>query len=258
MLPTSFEAKHGSIRYVVNVVIDRPWKFDLTYKNAFTVLKQLDLNYENPALKIPTKMEVIKTFYCGFCKTAPLFLAASVPMSGYVSGQTINVSIEINNQSRIEVEDVKVSLKKLISYNSQTPRKHTKEEILSETEIRCGKVQKQSKAKLDQKILIPPVPPSNLNYCRVLNVAYEIHVTAKAGGVHKNPTIKIPLTIGTVPLNIHHYQPYAVQHASAPSQTPSPTNQVSFSDSLTRQMNSPNPNGGLRKIHQRTIKSSLI
>jgi Arrestin (or S-antigen), C-terminal domain/Arrestin (or S-antigen), N-terminal domain len=243
MLPTSFEAKHGSIRYLVNVVIDRPWKFDLTYKNAFTVLKQLDLNYENPALKIPTKMEVIKTFYCGFCKTAPLFVAASVPMSGYVAGQTVEVSIEINNQSRIDIDDVKVSLNKLIYYNSQTPRKHTKEEIITETEIRGGSVKKQSRIKLDQKILIPPVPPSNMNYCRVLNVAYEIHVTAKVGGVHKNPTIKIPLTIGTVPLNV--YNP--VQHGSAPSHTPSPTSQLSFSEALARQMINQNSTGILRK-----------
>lgn len=93
MLPTSFEAKHGSIRYLVNVVIDRPWKFDLTYKVAFTVLKQLDLNYENPALQIPTKMEITKTFYCGMCKSAPLYIAASIPMSGFVAGETIDINV---------------------------------------------------------------------------------------------------------------------------------------------------------------------
>lgn len=245
MLPTSFEAKHGSIRYLVNVVIDRPWKFDLTYKNAFTVLKQLDLNYENPALKIPTKMEVIKSFYCGFCKTAPLYIAASIPMSGYVAGQTIEVSLEINNQSRIEIDDVKVSLNKLIFYNSQTPRKHSKEQVLCETEIRAGKVQKQSRVKLDQKILIPPVPPSNLNYCRVLNVGYEVHVIAKVGGMHKNPVIRIPLTIGTVPLNNFNPQSYTRHQASAPSLTPSPTNQLSMTEILARQVTSQNSNGNL-------------
>lgn len=234
LLPTSFEAKHGSIRYLINVVIDRPWKFDLTYKVAFTVLKQLDLNYENPALKVPTKMEVFKTFYCGFCKTAPLYIAASIPMSGYVAGQLVNVSIEINNESSIDVEDIKVTLKKFIFYNSQTPSKKTKEEVLTEAEIRSGGVLKRNKGKFDQKLLIPPVPPSNMNYCRILNVSYEVHVTAKIAGIHKNPVIRLPITIGTVPLNVPAPQnpQFAIQYPSAPSQTPSPSGNRTFDDSI--------------------------
>lgn len=250
LLPTSFEAKHGSIRYLITVVIDRPWKFDLTYKVGFTVVKQLDLNYENPALKIPTKMEIVKTFYCGFCKTAPLYMAASIPMSGYVAGQHIDVSIHLNNESRIDVEDVRISLKKIILYNSQTPSMKTKEEILSEAEIRSGGVQKRNKGQFNQRILIPPVPPSNLNYCRVLNVSYEIHVTAKISGLHKSPTIKLPITIGTVPLNVPMPQVVYANHATAPSHTPSPTNQYSFQDSIARQTNFQNTNGdfGMRKL----------
>lgn len=243
LLPTSFEAKHGSIRYLINVVIDRPWKFDLTYKVAFTVLKQLDLNYENPALKIPTKIELANTFYCGFCKTDPLFMAASIPMSGYVAGQNINVSVEINNESRIDVEDLKIALKKIIHYNSQTPSKRTKEEILTETEIRCGGVQKRNKGRFDQKLLIPPCPPSNQNYCRILNVSYEVHVTAKIAGVHRNPVLKLPVTIGTVPLNVPmpQSQQFAIHYPTAPNVSPS--NQFSITDAVNMQA----PNGELRK-----------
>lgn len=259
LLPTSFEARHGSIRYLVTVVIDRPWKFDLTYKQAFTVIKQLDLNYESPALKIPTKMETVNTFYCGLCKTAPLYLAASIPMSGFVSGQNVSVSIDINNESRVDVDDIKVSLKKIIVYNSQTPTKKSKEEILTETEIRCGGVLKRNKGKFCQKLLIPPVPPSNTNYCRVLNVAYEVRVTAKVGGVHRNPSIKLPITIGTVPLNVQmqQYEPqFPFNYASAPSHTPSPIEQYSFSDAVAVHQSSQPANVEMRKLilYSRNIK----
>ncbi|CRK98596.1 CLUMA_CG012194, isoform A [Clunio marinus] len=240
LLPTSFEAKHGHIRYLVNVVIDRPWKFDLTYKLAFTVIKQLDLNYENPALRIPTKVEKIDTFFCGFCKTAPVYMAASIPMSGFVPGQNIPVCIEINNESRIAIDDVKVSLKKLVCYHSQTPKMKTKEEIISVKEIRSGEVRKRSKGKFDQRFAIPPLPPSNTNYCRVINVSYEIHVTAKVSGLHVNPVLKLPITLGTVPLSSPQNNLNVSQQSSS---TPSPTgNLLTFSDILHPQSNTQETN----------------
>lgn len=214
LLPTSFEAKYGSIRYIINVVFERPWKSNITYKVGFTVLKHLDLNYENPALKIPTKMETQKSFYCGICRTNPLLLMASIPMSGFVSGQGIPVSIQINNQSSIDVDQLKVSLMKIVFYNSQTPEKKTKEETQIISEVKCGKVQKNSAAKFDQRLNIPALPPSNLTYCRILNVSYEVHVSASMSGFHSNPLMKIPITLGTIPLNI--------QHPSAPVDVSSP------------------------------------
>lgn len=214
LLPTSFEAKHGSIRYIINVVVERPWKSNITYKVGFTVLKHLDLNYENPALKIPTKMEDQMSFYCGICRTNPLLLMASIPMSGYVSGQVILVSVQINNQSSIDVDQLTVSLVKIVFYNSQVPEKKTKVESETVTEMKCGKVQKRCATKFEQRLNTPALPPSNLTYCRILNVSYEVHVTAKMSGFHSNPVIKIPVTIGTVPLNI--VQQVAISTTSNP------------------------------------------
>lgn len=200
-------------------------------------------------MKIPTKMEVVSTFYCGLCRTKPLFLSASIPMSGFVAGQNVVVSVDIVNESRIDVEDVKISLKKIILYHSQTPSKKTKAETLSETEVRCGGVEKRNKAKYDQKIVIPPVPPSNMNYCQVINVEYEIHVTAKIAGIHRNPVVKLPITIGTVPLNVSlpQNQQFAIHYPSTPSHAPSPTGCATINDAITRQLNTQNTNGDIRK-----------
>ncbi len=59
----------------------------MTYKLAFTVIKQLDLNYENPSLHLPLKMETSKTFCCGILRSKPIFMMASIPMGGYVPGE---------------------------------------------------------------------------------------------------------------------------------------------------------------------------
>lgn len=209
----------------------------MTYKVAFTVIKQLDLNYENPSLSLPVKMEAIKTFYCGICKTKPLFMSASIPMGGYVPGQAISVSIQVNNESRIDVEDVRVTLKKVVRYNSQIPHTRTKQEKTTEAEIRCGGVRRKSKMAYTQELFIPAIPPTNINYCRVLNVCYEVNVKCKVSSLSFSPAIAIPIVIGTVPLNLN-------QNNAAVMMTPMIEN-MSYDQMLgsyTPQVNNENPN----------------
>lgn len=43
-ISTSFEGKHGSIRYWVKAEIDKPWSFNHKTKKAFTVISPIDIN----------------------------------------------------------------------------------------------------------------------------------------------------------------------------------------------------------------------
>lgn len=245
-LPTSCEAPYGAIRYLVSVVLDRPYKFDLTYKVAFTVIKQLDLNYENPSLRLPLKMETMKTFCCAFCRSRPLFLAASIPMGGYVPGQAINVNVEINNESNVDIDDVKVSLKKIIRYNAQIPSTMTKEDVITEVEVHSGGIKRRSKDTFNQQLFIPAVPPSNANYCRVLNVSYEVQVKCKVSGLSQGPVVKLPIIIGTVPImnNNQNQRAEIQQQPLPPIRTPSLVEMTydQMLGSFTPQVSVNNPN----------------
>lgn len=134
-------------------------------------------------------------------------------MGGYVPGQAINVGVEINNESRIDIEDVRVSLKKIVRYNAQIPHSRTKEERTTEAEIRCGGLKRRSKIAYTQQLYIPAVPPTNLNYCRVLNVCYEVQVKCKVSGMSFSPVVIIPIIIGTVPINLNPNINYDVPSA---------------------------------------------
>jgi hypothetical protein len=158
-------------------------------------------------------MEAMKTFCCAFCRTKPLYLSASIPMGGYVPGQAIAVSVEINNESRIDIEDVRVTLKKIVRYNAQIPHARTKEERTTEAEIRCGGLRKRNKIAYTQQLFIPAVPPTNINYCRVLNVCYEVQVKCKVSGMSFSPVVIIPIIIGTVPINLNPNVNYDIPSA---------------------------------------------
>lgn len=203
-LPTSFESKYGYIRYQIKVELERPWKFDLKFCFAFTVIKILNLNYESPGLRNKLKNETTKTFFLGFSSKA-LFVSAEIPISGFVAGQTIPVSINIRNDSNVDVEETKVSLIKIIHYNSQTPKRKTKERIESAAEVRNVGVKAKSKGNIEVHLSLPAVPPTNIASCQVIQVSYVISVVAMVGGLHRSAKMSLPITIGTVPLNSHQY-----------------------------------------------------
>lgn len=215
------EASYGAIRYLVSVVLDRAYKFDLTYKLAFTVIKPLDLNNENPSLQLPQRMEVMKTFCYSICQSKPIFLSVTTPNGGYVPGQAILATIHINNESRYDIEDVKVLFNKIVRYTSHTPTVKTKEDVTTELELNSGGVKRRSHVNFTQRIFIPAVSPTNTNYCHVLNVSYELQVKCKVSVISATssdgPSIKLPIVIGTIPINQRHVNtPIPLQ--SLPSQ----------------------------------------
>jgi hypothetical protein len=203
-LPTSFESKYGYIRYQIKVELERPWKFDIKHVFAFTVIKVFDLNYESPALRSPLKTETTKTFFLGL-SSKPLFVSAEIPISGFVAGQSVPVSIKINNDSSTDVEETKVTLKKIIFYNSQTPRRKTRERVETAAESRHPGVPAKAKGNIEASLVLPPVPPTNIAFCKVIQVHYELHITARVGGIHRSPTLRLPITLGTVPLQNFNY-----------------------------------------------------
>jgi len=182
--------------FILQVEVERPWKTDFKFCYAFTVLKPLDLNYENQQLKLPLKAEVSKSFFLGF-SNKNLYMTAEIPFCGYVSGQSAPVSVSINNESGIEVSEITIELMKMFYYNSDTPRMRTRrrEERVALTKHQGVPAKKKGAA--SGNLVIPAVPPTNTGTCRPVQVFYEILVTARTAGMHRNLTVVLPITIGT-------------------------------------------------------------
>ncbi|XP_041980826.1 arrestin domain-containing protein 17 [Aricia agestis] len=216
-LPSSFEGQYGYVRYTVKVTLDRPWKFDQDTKAAFTVINALDLNI-NPSYREPIHFQLEKTFGCFCCVSQPLSVDVRAPVSGYCPGQTIPLTIDIENKSNVQLHLVKIFLRKVVNYRATSPtnvNKKTKDVVVT---VQEGPAPAGTTKHWSLNIEVPPIPPSNLVNCNIIDLDYDLKVECVVSGMHFNMKDRKYVTIGTVPLVGLANQPSAPPAPSTPSQ----------------------------------------
>lgn len=195
---------------------------------AFTVISPVDLNQMEKAHE-PFKLAMDKTFCCWCCASAPLSVVVSIPVTGYVSGQTIPILAEIDNQSNVDLEKVKFQFRKHTMYHTTAP-KLTKKDVKTISELALGPFGKGEQRTIRQSLDIPPLPASNMINCGIIDLHYDLFVVCEVSGFHTNLDGVIPITIGTVPLK--NFTPQ------------SPASQMDISGMPTHPVSSPDTNGG--------------
>lgn len=116
--PESLNGKYGNIRYTIEALLDVPWGTGSglhEIKSQFTLARNDDLN-AYPDLQIHSTCEEIKRFCCFCCESDPLIMTVVLPRTGYVPGETIQVSISYNNKSNVEVSYTKINFKRFITF----------------------------------------------------------------------------------------------------------------------------------------------
>ncbi|CAD6242599.1 GSCOCG00009532001-RA-CDS [Cotesia congregata] len=220
-LPSSFEHDHGYVRYTVKASIDRPWKFDHQVKIAFTVVSNFDLNKEARALE-PVNLEMSKTFCCLCCGSPPLKVNIMMPVKGYVPGQAMMIRVNVENHSGIVVDTIKLILRKIVTFKANNPRFETKTEKIMIAEVSKGPVEGNATSDYQQKLDIPPLPPSNLTNCGIIDLEYNLKIEAcVAGWYHRNLKQNMLVFIGTIPLASYQN---SVMPPTSPSKVPMPGN----------------------------------
>ena len=246
LIPASFEAEHGHIRYHVEAVLDVPWGYDKECKVQFKVARNDDLNYQ-PELKLGSHNEEIKCFGYLCCESDPLIVTLKLPFIGFVPGQGIPYEIWYINRSDVAVRGTKISLRRIIRYNrlvsdsnfvrilvllvailSTSPHYKNKIEILNVTQsnesgVECGK-----RNKVKGILTIPSdVVNSNSSCCYVVQVSYDVFVEALTTGAHQNVELCTPIVIGTTPLIMDQNNSQAASRAIQ-----QPPNTINVSDQL--------------------------
>ncbi|XP_055703039.1 arrestin domain-containing protein 2-like [Phlebotomus papatasi] len=210
-LPSSFEGTHGYIRYAVDVVLERPWKFDTTFKKPFPVCRTLDLN-RDISLKLPAQMDYRKQFILSSTSRGILAITVNVLKTGYVSGGFIPIEAIVANNCGYSINQIVFSIRKIVTYKCTYPSKADKDEVTTIREKLVDCLIENDQSSFMERLEIPETPPTTLHFCNVLNITYEARVVAVIPGITVNPSVAIPIVIGTVPFASN-------QSPSSPSQS---------------------------------------
>ena len=156
----------------------------------------------------------------------PLVVLVSLPVRGFVPGQTIPVEINVKNESNLEVRKLRIIFKKvttfifaeklenhiwnlILSYSKQvvtyiaTEKSRKHKEVIVEIQQPVSKDTEFYEVGVD----VPSVPPTGLAGCNIINVNYTLKVEAFVDisewyykVFHKNLKIRMCVIIGTIPL----------------------------------------------------------
>ncbi|XP_004873392.1 arrestin domain-containing protein 2 isoform X2 [Heterocephalus glaber] len=193
-LVTSFEGKHGSVRYSVMATLHRPWVPARRARTGFTVIETLDIN--TPALLAPQEGSQEKVARSWFRNPGLVSLSAKIHRKGYTPGEAIPVFAEIDNGYTRSVRPRAA----LVQTQTFVARGAQKQKCALVASLAGEPVAPGRHAQWQGRLLrIPPVGPSILR-CRVLHVCYSLKVCVDIPGSSKL-LLELPLVIGTVPLH---------------------------------------------------------
>ncbi|KAM9112071.1 arrestin domain-containing protein 2 isoform 2-T2 [Pangshura tecta] len=205
-LATSFEGRHGNVRYWVKAKLHRPWSVVKKAKKEFTVIEPIDIN--TPALLAPQAGVKEKLARAWYCNRGQVSVSAKIDRKGYTPGEVIPIFAEIDNCSTRTVVP-KAAIIQTQTFIARGAKKQKKSVVASITgdSIAAGKREVWH----GRALKIPPVGPSILQ-CRIIRVEYALKVCVDIPGTSKL-LLELPLVIGTIPLH-----PFGSRTSSVSSQ----------------------------------------
>ncbi|XP_017861361.1 PREDICTED: arrestin domain-containing protein 17 isoform X1 [Drosophila arizonae] len=198
-LPTSFDGKYGQIHYEIITTIERSGRYPKVFKLPFTVIQPLDLNAD-AIYKVPLEILDRKRFWSFCCPTGPLTVKFSTPYCGYAPGQKIHFVLYINNESSIDITECEVKLKQEVSYESHDPQHEYRYDKHLIALKQFGNVLRWSRKVYRGYLDLPSIPPTSVKPTCPISVNYSIKIIVNPTEFHWKLKLKIPLTIGSIPI----------------------------------------------------------
>lgn len=90
-LPSSFAGGCGKIKYKMEFIVDKPWKFDEKHTIVLNIVQTVNLNYSMGTLQ-PFENQLTRNI--GYIGSGPISLHIFIPKCGYIHGDKIPVQVK--------------------------------------------------------------------------------------------------------------------------------------------------------------------
>ncbi|XP_060080802.1 arrestin domain-containing protein 3-like [Ylistrum balloti] len=204
LLPSSFEGRHGSVRYMIKAKMKTRGGNVYRVQYPFTVIYKLDLNAISGA-RMPTQMQDTKTGCCLCCKTGPVSCMMCLDKQGYVCGENINISAEITNNGSSLIRKTTVQLLMNTTFKAYGSSTHDRKVISTVSHGTIGPG--ESDIWNGDVLPVLSTPPSYLYGCSLIDIQYSCELVADMDGSLLNIVFDLPIIIGTIPLCPLEHQP---------------------------------------------------
>uniref|UniRef100_A0A1I7TDN8 Arrestin_C domain-containing protein n=1 Tax=Caenorhabditis tropicalis TaxID=1561998 RepID=A0A1I7TDN8_9PELO len=215
--PPSFEGKFGFVRYSVLLHMEIPNGKPKNVERAVTVSPIIDLNLI-PGARDPTKIHLDNTAY--YCQCMPCLPARgnvvytlTSPKLGYVAGETVTVSGQIENGTSKPLRLIEARLNRKITYREELSSKGKKrqtqnadrfkskiENQVLETKIERCNVGPRTNTEYAFTFTIPPVVATIRN-SRFISVEYFVSIFGDTGMCNRGDRASLNILVGNVPVS---------------------------------------------------------
>ncbi|KAF2904844.1 hypothetical protein ILUMI_01315 [Ignelater luminosus] len=218
-LPSSFEGRNGNIRYYIKAVVERSWKSNYEHLFSLNVVSPLDLNYV-PGVRDPVATSVDKTMCSCWCnESGELTFEMSLPATGFVPGQEVNIGAHIENLTNVSAKCVKFKIIGNVEFIAHFPSTKIKSDERVIVECKAGGVGAHDDKSWTSALTIPGgFPYPNLIPCSIINLSYHLKAKVVVPWPHTNLRNEVPILIGTIPLT-----GVATTFSASPPTLPAPT-----------------------------------
>ncbi|EFP13141.1 hypothetical protein GCK72_004814 [Caenorhabditis remanei] len=196
----SFEGKNGAVRYKIHVEILRIKKSKMEVEKVFSVLPYVDLN-NIPRAGLP--LEDIMSWLPK--KNTEVKVKFYIPKRGFVAGDTIPVSVDIENGSSSKIKEITMKLIQINHFEAQQQTSHTAKEFFrfnrKNIEEEISSIQKKCEVKehLETLRFELPIPKETRPTfkTKLIHLAYKVAISV---GNDKKLECELPIILGTVPV----------------------------------------------------------
>jgi len=183
--------KYPHVRYKLKLVIDKPW-----YKQNTNEILHLTIF---PHVNLVHNPQYLMAISFDNHNRKDVTLKGSINKQGYVPGETITGTLEIENPRRILLKKVHLSL---VQHAQVEPNPH--EQIIFETNLPALDSRNDERIMEKFSLTIPPLPLApSYSFCggsrhtTTVSVNYCLKFDVKVEGMLTNFDVTAPITLGT-------------------------------------------------------------